>query len=147
MDDQSANLIKKFEGLRTKAYQCPAGKWTIGYGHTGPEVHKDVTCTAEEADRMLQDDINKASNCLRAGVDVPLNPNQWAALISFIFNVGSEAFYSSTLRQELNRGNYIAVPFQLRRWNKATDPQTGERVVVPGLMKRRIAEAEVWLGL
>jgi lysozyme len=144
MDDIPAaavELIKRYEGLRLESYRCPAGYLTIGWGHRDnvlPAMH----ITREMADYYLNRDLRELANLLRPLIDVPLTPNQWAALLSFAFNVGVGAFRDSTLRKRLNAGDYDAVPAELMRWNKATIK--GVKRVLPGLIARREAEAELW---
>ena len=85
------NLIKQFEGCRLSAYQCAAGVWTIGYGHTAG-VKKGMTITQEQADAYLKQDIKKFEGYVNNSVYVPitanLNQNQFDALVSFAFNCG-----------------------------------------------------------
>lgn len=137
-------LVKSFEGLRLRAYRCPAGRWTIGYGSTSGVTDGD-TITAEEAEELLEHDLSEAAAHVDRLVRVPLNENQRGALASFIFNFGAIKFMSSTLRELLNRGDYDAVPRELRRWTKARHPATHQLVELPGLVRRREAEAALWL--
>lgn len=130
-------LIKEFEGFRSRAYLCPAGVWTVGYGHTQGVRSGDVV-TREQAEALLRQDLTDAEHAVDKWVDVPLGGNQFAALVSFVFNVGSGAFKDSTLLRLLNRGDYLSVPGQLKRWNKS-----GGRVL-KGLVRRREAEAKLW---
>lgn len=130
-------LIKEFEGLRLVPYLCPARKWTIGYGHTRT-VRAGMKLTPAEAEQLLRDDLQLAARTVERLVQVPLNDNQFAALVSFVFNIGTSNFEQSTLLRLLNRGWYEQVPAQLSRWNKAN----GE--VMGGLARRRAAEARLW---
>lgn len=131
------DLIKEFEGLRTKAYKDPVGIWTIGYGHT-ETAKRGMTVTPEQAEDLLRRDLYTAESAVNRLVTVPLSDNQFAALVSFVFNVGEGAFRGSTLLRRLNAGNYGAVPDQLKRWNRA-----GGRVL-NGLVRRREDEARLW---
>lgn len=137
------DLVKEFEGFRSEAYRCPAGKWSIGYGHT-KGVSRDSQVSLEEAEELLMEDLREAGARVSLLVHVPLNDNQFAALVSFTFNVGPLALLQSTLRRKLNQGEYDAVPTQLKRWNKARHPITKEMVELPGLIRRRAAEATLW---
>lgn len=137
------DLVKQFEGLRLRAYLCPTGHWTIGWGHTSG-VSEGDTITAEEAEELLEHDLGEAAQHVDRLVRVPLTENQRGALASFVFNVGAIAFMSSTLRDLLNRGDYGSVPRELRRWTKATHPITRRKVELPGLVRRRSAEAALW---
>lgn len=139
-------LVKQFEGLRLRAYVCPAGRWTIGWGHTSG-VSEGDTITAEEAEELLEHDLGEAAQHVDRLVRVPLSDNQRGALACFVLNVGSIAFMSSTLRELLNRGEYDSVPRELCRWTKARHPSTRQLVELPGLVRRREAEAALWLTL
>lgn len=131
------DLIKKFEGLRLRAYLCPAKIWTIGYGHTRT-VRAGMEIAEKEAEDLLHEDLRITETYTQRLVLVPLNSNQFSALVSFVFNIGIGNFERSTLLQLLNRGWYDQVPAQVMRWNRAGG------VIVPGLAKRRAAEAVLW---
>lgn len=130
-------LIKSFEGLRIKAYRCSAGKWTIGYGHT-KGVYNGQEITEEHAEAFLIDDLHDAQMAVSSLVEVHLNDNEYAALISFVFNIGCGAFKGSTLLKLLNKRMYDMVPAQLMRWNKVNGEENG------GLSRRRKAECQLW---
>ena len=129
--DAAAKIISDFEGEKLLAYKCPAGIWTIGFGHTGPDVNPTMRITSSDAVRLLYDDMLEADKAIDELVEVPLRENPRAALISFIFNVGRNAFRTSTLLKLINAGNFPAASSQFARWNKAGG------VVLPGLVKRR----------
>lgn len=135
-------LIKDFEGERLGAYLCPAGVWTIGYGHTDaagpPKVVPGMVITKREAEDILRRDLLKYEVAVEKAVKVPLKPNQFDALVSFCYNVGTGAFNKSTLVKKLNRGDYDAVPAELMKWNKANGKE------LAGLTRRRRAEAALW---
>lgn len=133
------DLIKRFEGLETKAYRCPAGILTIGYGHT-TGVKEGDTCTPEQAEAWLREDCQVAELTVSANVNVPLNQNQFDALVSFIFNLGSGNFVKSTLLKKLNTSDYRGAADELDRWVNA-----GGRKL-PGLVKRRAAEKALFLS-
>lgn len=135
---QSVQLVKEFEGCSLQAYKDMAGKLTIGYGHCGPEVKLGQTITQEEADNLLLTDMESAACSVKKYVKVPLNDNEFSALISFTFNVGPQNLKRSSLVVLLNAGRYEAVPVELLRWCKAGG------AVVGGLYRRRVAEAELW---
>jgi lysozyme len=130
-------LIKEFEGLHLVPYLCPGGVWTIGYGHTRT-VRAGMKITEAEADQFLTEDLRLVGAALQRLVLVPLDDNEFAALASFVFNVGSGSFQSSQLLSLLNRGWYDQVPAQFLRWNRAG----GE--VMGGLTRRRLAEGKLW---
>jgi lysozyme len=134
------DLIKEFEGLHLKPYLCPSKIPTIGYGNTYYPDGKKVTLqdkpiTEEKALEMLEYVANKdfGSYILKV-VKVPLNQNQFDALVSFAYNVGNGNFNSSTLLRWLNQGNYKEASNQLLKWNKS------KGVVLNGLTRRRKAE-------
>lgn len=131
-------LIKRYEALRLKAYKDPVGIPTIGYGHTGEDVALGQTITEEEADALLRTDLIEAETAITRAVRVPLNPNQFSALVSLTFNIGVGAFLKSTLLKKLNAGDYKGAQAQFDRWNKAGGK------VLPGLVKRRNSEEEMY---
>ena len=142
------NLVKRFEGLHKvgqdgiiRAYRCPAGRWTIGYGHT-KGVRSGVQGDEAQCDLWLQEDLNVAGQAINRHVRVPLSQAQYDALASFIFNVGEGNFASSTLLKRLNKGLYDQVPEQIMRWNKAT--VDGVLTELRGLTRRRTAEAALF---
>ncbi|WP_336288144.1 MULTISPECIES: lysozyme [unclassified Bartonella] len=135
-------LIKQWEGLRLQAYQDAVGVWTIGYGHTAQVgklfVQKGMQITESQAESLLQKDLAQFEQTVEQMVEQPLTDEQFAALVSFCYNVGTEAFCNSTLLKKLNEGNYEAVPTELQKWTKAG----GKRL--QGLVHRRAAEAGLW---
>ena len=138
INQDGLNLIKQWEGLRLQAYLCPANVWTIGYGHT-LTAKKGMSISEDEAVNLLRGDLAKFQRCVEDAVQVSLNDNQFAAIVSFCFNVGEGAFRGSTLLKKLNAGNFDAVPSELARWNKV-----GGKVSA-GLTNRRAAEAGLWV--
>lgn len=104
------------EGLRLKAYKDTKGIWTIGVGHTGPEVVEGLVITKDEAIAIFQKDVKWAEDAVNNKVEVPLNQNQFDALVSFIFNIGETAWYKSTMLRLLNKGDYEGVIKQFDRW-------------------------------
>lgn len=127
------DLIKKYEGCRLTAYKCPAGVWTIGYGHTNG-VKKGQKISRKQAENFLREDIGKFENGVKKAVSVRLTQNQFDALVSFTYNVGLGAFKTSTLRRKLNAGDYAGASKEFLKWNKAGG------VVLDGLKRRRNAE-------
>ena len=126
-------LIKRFEGCKLTAYRCPADVWTIGYGSTRG-VKEGMVISEAEAFARLMMDMQEAGEAVESYVKVPLNDNQFAALVSFVFNIGAGAFRKSTMLKMLNQGAYSAAGVQFDRWTKAGNQ------VLPGLVKRRAAE-------
>ena len=137
------NLIKGFEGFRGKSYRCPAGVWTIGYGHTSmagpPAVRAGQIMSRAEADRVLAHNIEKFAAQLRPLITADLTDNQFSALVSFAYNVGVGGFRNSGVRRAVNAEQHKSVPRRLALWVKA-----GGRTL-PGLVKRRSAEAALYM--
>ena len=130
-------FIKQWEGLRLDAYKCSASVWTVGYGHTAT-AKEGMKISQVEAERLLYQDLALFEGAVSRAVDVKLSDNQFAALVSWAYNVGIRAMQTSSLISKLNQGNYAAVPGELARWNKV-----GGRVN-KGLSNRRAAEAGLW---
>ena len=139
------DLIKAHEGYRSKAYLCPAGVWTIGYGHTRG-VKPGMTCTKEQAHEWLMEDVKGSEHAVLYLVKSPLTQGQFDALVSFVFNLGGGALEQSTLLRRLNEGNYAAAADQFPRWNKARDPDTGILRELNGLTARRADERALFMG-
>lgn len=112
--DGSEILIMR-EGLRLKAYKDTKGIWTVGVGHTGPEVVEGLVITKEKAHELFQKDVTWAEDTVNT-VKVPLSQNQFDALVSFVFNVGAGAFKRSTMLKMLNVGDYAGAAKQFDRW-------------------------------
>ncbi|CAO3358561.1 glycoside hydrolase family protein [Azospirillum palustre] len=142
-------LVKHFEGLYLKAYLCPAGVPTIGYGHTDG-VRLGQTITEAQADAFLAADLAEAAADVDRYVKVPLTDDQRGALASFVFNLGPGNLASSTLLRKLNVGDAAGAAAEFGQWVKATvkDPETGEKVkkTLPGLVSRRAAEQALFSG-
>lgn len=135
-------LIKQSEGLRLTAYKDIRGIWTIGFGHTGPEVVASMTISLEQALELLENDISVAITAILDFVKVPLADNQLAALVDFTFNLGVGALKSSTLLRLLNMSDYIGASKQFIRWDKAEI--NGQLLEVEGLKNRREREVVLW---
>lgn len=137
-------LVKHFEGLRLEAYQDPVGIWTIGWGHTGPDVHPGLKITPQKAEDLLKADLGLHETYVKSIVTVNLNGNQLAALSSFAFNVGNGNLANSTLLKKLNAGDFEGAANEFERWVKGT--LNGVKVTLPGLVTRRKAEKELFLS-
>ena len=134
-------LIKKFEGMRLRAYVCPSGVWTIGYGHTGPDVVEGLKITEEEAETLLRKDVSSYESAVSNYTTVKLNQNEYDALVSFTYNVGSNAYRNSTLLRKLNGGvDKKEVADEFGRWTKG-----GDGADLPGLVRRRAEEKKLFL--
>ena len=137
------DLIKEFEGCQLKAYKCPAGVWTIGWGTTEPingvAIHEGMTITQKQADELLLKNLKSYESGVNRLVKVKLNQNQFDALVSFTYNCGVGALQKSTLLEKLNKGDYIGASNEFPRWNKAGGK------VLKGLVRRREAERKLFL--
>ncbi|MGE0408840.1 MAG: lysozyme [Amphiplicatus sp.] len=143
ISENGIGLIKLFEGLVLEAYQDIAGIWTIGYGHTGPDVQPGMKISEREAEELLKRDLKPRESAVGDLVRVPLNQNEFDALVSFIYNVGANAFKGSTARRRLNGGDRVGAAQALTWWNKAT--VNGVLREVTGLTRRRAAESALFL--
>jgi len=130
-------LIKEYEGCKLEAYQDGNGVWTIGFGHTAG-VKEGDTCSQEQADAFLEQDLIATELSVSSLVKVPLTDNQFAALVSFTFNEGTGRLADSTLLKKLNEGGYPVVPAYLKAW-VFVNHQLSQ-----GLVRRRAAEAALW---
>lgn len=135
-------LIQKHEGLSLHTYIDPVGVPTIGYGHTGKAAFSGNVITPETANTLMRMDIREAQNAL-VPFEEDLNPNQLAALTSFVFNFGGKKFAASTLRKKLADKDYEGAAEQFSRWIKGR--VNGELVTLGGLVKRRAHEQKLFL--
>lgn len=136
LSQNGLNLIKKWEGLRLKAYKCSAGKWTIGYGHT-TGVTKNLTCIQEQADAWLYADCQNAMDAVNRWDTVyHWSQNEFDALVSFTFNCGS-----ANLKSLLKNGTRTRTEIEkyLPQYRKA-----GGRVI-QGLINRRNDELKLFM--
>ena len=139
ISEEGKALIKKFEGCKLESYRCSADVSTIGFGHT-KGVSDGDSCTQDEADQMLTEDLEEFEGYVDKLVTLDLEQNQFDALVAWTFNLGPTNLKSSTMLQVLNEGKKSEVPFQMKRWNKAGGK------VLQGLVRRREAEALLWEG-
>lgn len=133
-------LIKDFEGLSLIAYPDPATggePWTIGYGHTG-DVKEGMTITEHQADAILDYDLSTFEEWVNAHAP-SLNDNQFAAVVSFTFNLGMAALARSTLLKHIHAGRLKEAANEFMKWKYAAGK------VMPGLVRRRAAERELFL--
>lgn len=135
--------IKKYEGLSLNAYLCPAGKPTIGWGHTyGVKLNR--TISVAEAEVLLDHDYQEAEDDVLEVVTVPLNDNQLGALTSFVFNLGIGALSRSTLLKKLNLGDYNGAAEEFNKW--VYSKVKGVNIKLNGLIARRAAERKLFLS-
>lgn len=133
-------LIKSFEKCKLDAYLDQKGVPTIGWGHTGPEVHLGLTWTQEQADMALVKDMQFAVNAVTRSLDVAVSQNAFDALVAFTFNVGTTAEGHSALIKLVNAGYTGAASAEFAKWNHV------DGVVSAGLTARRAAERELFLS-
>ena len=134
--DTALSLIKPYEGCHLKAYKCPAGVWTIGWGQTGKDIKEGLVWTQEQADSALEKSVAKFTEGVLKLVKVRLRPEQIGALVSFAYNVGLGNLEKSTLLKLVNaKADTEDIVKQFLVWNKA-----GGKVLM-GLLYRRASEA------
>ena len=139
-DHAGLMLTESMEGCELKAYWDKfASCWTIGYGHTGPDVHEGLIITLAQADILLAGDILAAAACVNASVIYPISQAQFDACVDFTFNTGRGAFLRSTLLKLINAGQLRAAAEQFLLWVNSG----GQRV--NGLVRRRTAERALFL--
>lgn len=134
------DLIKHFEGCKLKAYPDPATggvPWTIGYGHTR-NVKKGDIITQQQAEELLKQDLTFFENIVEVNVPIKLSDNEFAALVSFVYNVGPNNFLKSTLLKLLKAGDLKGAAKEFPKWNKAAGK------VMKGLTARRMAEQHLF---
>jgi len=149
MNSNGLALLKRWEGLRLSAYQDSGGIWTIGYGHTSnagpPAVTKGLTITWEKAEEILANDLKKFEDSVRFLVKVPINSNQFDALVSLCYNIGAGAFSRSTVLKRLNEKDYNGAANAFLMWTKITR-NDGTKITLQGLVNRRLDERKLFLS-
>jgi lysozyme len=137
--------VKEFEGLRLKSYKCPAGVWTIGYGHTSaagpPTVTPALEITKAGAEEILKRDLSQYENGVNELVQIGITQGQFDALVSFAYNTGVWRLGGSTLLKRVNAGRFDDVPAEFMKWTKGGGKE------LPGLVRRRRAEVKLWRGM
>lgn len=134
-----AALVKASEGCKLTAYRCPAGRWTVGFGHTRG-VNAGQVITQDDADLLIESDLDDAAESVRSLVTVPLTQGQMDALCSFVFNLGAARLRDSTLLRLLNQGRYAEAATQFKFWIMAGGKP------LAGLIERRAAERDLFEG-
>ncbi|MEI7195046.1 lysozyme [Pectobacterium versatile] len=144
ISNNGINLIKQFEGCRLTAYQDSVGVWTLGYGWTQPvdgkPIRRGMTIDAATAERLLKTGVVQYERAVNQLVRVPITQNQFDALVSFTYNLGSRSLSTSTLLKKLNAGDYAGAAAEFARWNKAGGKE------LAGLTRRREAESSLFLS-
>lgn len=167
LSQDGLRFVQNQEGLRLTAYRDPgdeqawkkanakrqaagqpalpyAGRWAIGYGHTGPDVREGMTITQEQAGYLFQNDVRRFEEAVASSVNVPVNQKQFDALVSFAYNVGIDGFQRSTLLKKLNAGDTAGAALEFRRWVRGGGGEGADDVVLPGLVQRRAREAQMF---
>lgn len=142
VSDEGREFIARFEGLSLKAYLCPAGVPTIGYGHTKGVKMGDTLPSKKAADALLAKDLVSFGGQVWAGCG-SATQHQFDALVSLAFNIGIGGFLSSTVLRMHKAANFSAAAAAFNMWNKATID--GQLQPVAGLTRRRAAEAAMYL--
>jgi lysozyme len=142
LSQRGIDLIKQFEGYSSKAYPDPAtggAPWTIGYG-TIKGIKPGMIITAEQAEKMLRDDVAKFESGVSSLITAPTTQGQFDAMVSLAYNIGLGNFGKSTLLKKHNARCYTCAADQFRVWNRANGK------VMNGLTKRRAAERQVYMS-
>lgn len=134
MSENGLHLLEMREGSRTLAYKDTKGIWTIGVGHTGPEVKEGLRWTPAQIDEAFRKDVEWAEDAVNK-VKVPLTQYQFDALVSFVFNVGAGAFERSTMLKCLNKGDFHQACLEFDKWVKP-----------PEIKSRRMSEKNQFAG-
>src|ERR1035438_920758 len=137
---QGLALTEGFESCRLIAYQDIKGIWTIGWGHTGPEVVEGLVWTQNQADSQLVMDLQRAERMVNTCVTVDLSQGQFDAMVDFAFNLGCNAEKGSTLLKLVNQGDFAGAANEFEKWDHASG------VVVAGLLRRRVADGAAFNG-
>jgi lysozyme len=136
--DAGVALTRQFEGLRLTAYQDSRGVWTIGYGHTGPDVHAGLTITEPEAQALLRRDLAASEQCVNAAVTGAIAQHHFDALVDFTFNLGCTSLRQSSLLRLVNAGDLEAAAREFAKWVNVNGKP------LAGLVRRRTAEAAMF---
>lgn len=144
---RTLEMMKEFEGLRLTAYPDPGSKdghpWTIGYGHTSlagpPPVHPGMRITKAQASRIYKRDLEHFAAGVEKRIKIPLNDNQFGALVSLAYNIGLGAFERSSVLRAVNAGQFGVVPALMNMWRK------NDGKVMRGLVRRRAIEGALFM--
>lgn len=150
INQATIDLVKKWEGFKAKAYICPAGVLTIGYGTTnragisGVSVAPNMVITQTKAEEWLRLGLDKFADQIRPSITAPINENEFGAFVSLAYNIGPSAFKNSSALRHFNVGDKAKAASAIKLWNKAT--VNGKRQVLQGLVNRRNEEVELFLS-
>lgn len=145
MSPEGLAFLKAREALRLTAYLDSAGVWTIGWGHTGTDVHAGQTVTEAEALVLLEVDVEVCTDRMKLALTREPTQHQFDAMACLAFNIGGAAFAKSTVCKQFNAGDEIAAANAFGLWIKYTDPVTKKKLDSPGLIKRRALEKAMFL--
>lgn len=134
------DLIKQFEGCKLKAYKCPAGVWTCGWGSTGPDVVEGTVWTQQQANARMEKDVKVfVDGVLKVSPVLKDYPNKLSAIADFAYNCGLGNYRSSTLCKKVNAGDWEGAAEEFGKWTKAGGKE------LAGLVRRRQAEKQLFL--
>ena len=136
IDKYGLELIKKFESCKLTAYKVDKNEkyFTIGFGHYGVDVKKDMKITKEKAEELLKNDVKYFENIVNSCVKVPITQSMFNSLVSFTYNVGGGAFKNSSLLKYVNKKQFKKASKEFKKWNKCGGK------VLKGLVNRRKLE-------
>ena len=140
ISEDGLELIEKFEGCETSAYQDSVGVWTIGFGHT-KGVEEGQTCSIEDAESMLADEMDEYEGYINNMVKVDLQQHEFDSLVAWVYNLGPTNLGESTMLKVLNGGQFDRVPDEMNRWTRAGGK------ILEGLVRRRQAESLMFQDL
>ena len=138
------HLTESFEGCRLTSYPDPGtggSPWTVGYGHTGSDVHPNMTITKEQAEELLMQDVQKSEMTVANKIHTDITQDEFDALVDFVFNVGAGNFAGSTLLKKINAGDMKGAALEFEKWDMAAGRH------MAGLLRRRQAEEKLFDGL
>jgi lysozyme len=148
INQATVDLVKRWEGFKARAYICPAGVLTVGYGTTnragipGVQITRDTVVNKFQAEEWLRLGLEKFGADIRPHITAPINENEFGAFVSLAYNIGPKAFRGSSALRHFNAGDKAKAAAAIKLWNKAT--VDGKRVVLPGLVSRRNDEVALF---
>lgn len=149
INDATLALNKRWEGFKAKAYICPAGVLTVGYGTTnragipGVRITPETVVTEAQATEWLRLGLERFGAKIRPHITAPINENEFGAFVSLAYNIGPKAFIGSSALRHFNAGDKAKAAEAMKLWNKAT--VNGKRQVLRGLVNRRADEVALFL--
>lgn len=155
VSENCKKIIKEFEGCKLVTYACPSGHWTIGYGHTGNDVHFGLKITLKRANELLEQDLAVRSRDVSNLLKTVVSQNQFDALVSLEFNIGYGNFKNSSILLCVNAGDFNKAAWHFLHENQGAKTLEEKyrdcwvfdsyKKVLPGLVRRRNAERELFL--